>query len=117
MIEVDSSLMSEVDRSCVPEQKKDRDGRCYEIAGRFIMDNPDWFLVHATLYPKLGKFAGKPFPHAFTELGEIVFDPVFNKFYVKAAYYAIHNVTNARKYESMKALKLMLKTKHFGEWE
>ena len=109
-------LSKAINVAFVPKSQKNRDGRCYELAGRFIMANPDWDLVHATLYPYTGKFKDRAFPHAFAEHGPWVYDPVFNKFYVKLHYYHFYRVTAAKTYTSDEACKMMLKTKHFGDW-
>lgn len=106
-----------VDLSCIPKQRHTRDGKCYMLAASFVMANKDWTLVHATLYPRNGKFENKPFPHAFVERGDKVFDPVFNHFYVKDYYYVLHRVTDEKKYTLDEACKMMLKTKNYGAWD
>ncbi len=107
-----------IDFSAIPENREDRDGNCYELSARFTMANTEWKVVHATLYPNAGPFKDKPFPHAFCELNDtLVYDPVFDRFYLSGRYYKFTRVTNPRKYSVTEATKEMLRTKMYGPWE
>jgi len=107
-----------LDLSAIPENEEDRQGNCYELSARFILSNPNWSLVHATLYPRAGPFQDRPFDHAFCELNDmIVYDPVFDKFYTRDVYYKFARVTLPKVYTQTDAAKMMVRTKNFGPWE
>ncbi len=94
-----------------------RQGKCYELTGQFVMANPDWDLVHATLFPKLGQFANKPYFHAFAVKGNEVYDTVFDKFFDKKKYYAYYSLTDEHRYDNKTAMKRMFSTQHYGPWD
>ena len=94
-----------------------RQGNCYEMAAKFVQDNPDWELVHATLYPRLGRFADKVFLHAFAQKDDVVFDGVAGKFLPKAGYYRHYSITDARTFTVGQAFKKMVQTRHWGAWD
>lgn len=117
VMSIDSSIFPDVNRVRIPKHPRERQGRCYELSAQFMFDNEDWILVHATLYPRLGKFADREYKHAFVEQDWVLFDPVFNKFYVKEQYYEYNRVTDAKKYTIDEMCKMMLKKKTYGDWE
>jgi DNA topoisomerase-1 len=95
----------------------ERRGLCYEMAAKFVTDNPDWKVVHATLYPQIGNFENSVYFHGFAEKDNVVFDPVFNKFYDKGAYYKYYAITDARSFSVAQVYKQMSKTRRWGAWD
>jgi uncharacterized membrane protein YgcG len=94
-----------------------RQGRCFEIAARFVMDNQDWTLVHATLYPRIGPFEDKIFFHGFAENGKIVYVPIHDKFFDRTSYYKYYSITDERKYDGETAIMRMLNKRNYGPWD
>jgi len=100
----------------IPSSVDRRTGRCYELAGVFQQNNEAWTVVHAITRPPVGPWAGKDFDHAFAERDGVVFDPVFAEFFPLEEFYAIYGVTDARKYDSKTAARLLLKENLWGPW-
>lgn len=99
------------------DTSKQRQGKCYEYAARFIIDNEGWDLVHATLYPRMGPFEDKIYFHGFAVKDNTVYDPVFNDFYDKDSYYKYYSITDERKFERYSAMKRLYKERNYGPWE
>lgn len=56
--------------------------------------------------------------HAWVELpGNIVFDGVVKRFYDKAGYYKVMDVSKDEEYSPKEAAELMLRYKHWGPWK
>jgi hypothetical protein len=106
-----------VDRSNIPKNDIERQGRCFELAGRFVMDNPDWDVVHATLYPRLGNFGDSIYFHGYAQKDKIIFDPVFNQFFNADKHEKYYTTTDKRIYDHATAMKMMLKSGNYGPWE
>jgi hypothetical protein len=105
------------DYSSIPTSQEERQGRCFELSTRFVMDNPDWEAVHATLYPRLGNFKDQIYFHGFAQRGNFVYDPVFDTLNNKDRYYKYYSITDVRKYSQDEVLKNSLKTRNYGPWE
>jgi len=107
---------------------EDACGDCFSKAGRALMDTEeqlinDTTLVHAMVRGQ-GKLEGRRFPHAWTELGDVVFDSANGNNIVmrKEQYYALGSVEEKTKgafarYEHSKGLGNMLKHGHWGPWD
>ena len=106
-----------VDRNSIPKNGIERQGRCFELAARFVMDNPDWDIVHATLYPRLGQFADRIYFHGYAQKGTVIFDPVFNQFFNAEKHEKYYTTTDKRIYNQATAMKMMLKSENYGPWE
>ena len=100
----------------IPTRLDRRNKRCYQLAGVFQQDNPEWVLVHADTLPPTGPYAGTTFDHAFVERDGVVFDPIFAEFYPVQEFYAVYGVTNARRFDHDTAVHLLLKENHWGPW-
>lgn len=94
-----------------------RTGLCYEMAARFVRDNPTWSVVHATLYPQIGDFVNSVYLHGFAEKDNVIFDPVVNAFYDRESYYKYYAITDVRKFSATQARRLMGRTRHWGSWD
>lgn len=94
-----------------------RQGNCYEMAAKFVQDNPSWTLTHATLYSRIGKFADKVYFHAFAEKEGMLFEPNVAKFFPRDAFYRYYSITDARHFSGTDLYKNMLRTGHWGAWD
>jgi len=99
-------------------------GDCFQIAGRNLIDEkvPGIKLVHALVHGG-GALEGRRFPHAWNEFDDIVLDNSNgNQVIMRKEHYYDKGRINPEesgayaKYDKDAALKLMLKTKHWGPW-
>jgi hypothetical protein len=114
---------------------KNRNGNCYEIAGKIAMSNPidlikmqvpDFkgkpYLVHAQVIGQ-GEIEGVKYGHAWIEDDLFVYDFSNGRKIVfpKELYYILGGVEKRKpkyfKYTFEEAQKLMVKTGHYGSWE
>ena len=97
-------------------------GDCTMVAGHMIMDVPKMLesetrLCHGTAW---SEYLNRWIRHAWIELADsIVFDNANGKKHtlLKRDYYRIGKIKDVKRYTKEEALKLMLKTKHFGWWD
>ena len=94
-----------------------REGRCYEIACCFVFDNEKWHLIHGAMFPNSGRYAGEKLLHAWAKKGNIVYDPVFNKFFETIYYQTHYRAVEEGIYTKRKALRLIIKHNHYGPWQ
>lgn len=86
-------------------------GRCYELAGLFVVKHPDWKLVHGRA-DYLG--TGFHFDHAWCELADLVFDPVLGWQTNRAIYYALFDAMAIKRYTAQGVAQKALES---GYWE
>lgn len=103
--------------SSIPKNQLERQGNCFQLSTQFLMDNPDWVVTHATLYPRLGNYADKTYFHSYLEKDDVIFDPVFNEFYDSGKYEKYYTISDKRTYNQKQAMKHMLKSGQYGPWE
>lgn len=87
-----------------------RKGRCYELTGKGVIDNPDvgWVLVHGTV---------NGIPHAWFNKGIMIYDPIFDEIYTCATYRNKYGpVMEDRRYSHKEAIEMVLKYNHYGPW-
>jgi len=97
---------------------RNRNKRCYELASRFVLDNPTWSLVHSVLFNY--DAPGYDYPHAFAEKDGVVYDTALNQFYKKEEYFAVFFVVVMAMYSAIEMARLMLKHPIYGAcyaWE
>jgi hypothetical protein len=96
-----------------------RPGDCYEVAFHFMIENP------AGKYAKLvhGKVRNvirgqKDYvDHAWVEVGDLVWDNAhFDTFIPRDVYYRLSDAKPERSYTRSDAIRMALKTKHYGDW-
>ena len=98
-----------------------KNGDCYQVAGRFIMDADDNHrLVHGMVDGQ-GALSGIRFGHAWIEYKNKVIDNS-NGHSIrvpKDLYYVIGNIKSSecKYYTPAQAMTFMVKKKHFGPWE
>lgn len=92
----------------------DRLGRCYELSGRYVMNNVDTNLVHGTI-----QGAGKPrISHAWVILSNgDRFDPVTEISLPKDAFDRFYNSTEDVVYGQDEVFRMLAKNRHWGPWE
>jgi hypothetical protein len=97
--------------------------RCFELAGMFVLNNYGWGLVHQAY-----SIAGNETGHAWAEREGLVYDPIYNRFFLKSDYY-VHRkrdpffgdpfvkVGPINIYSPKEAGKNISKFKNWGPWE
>ena len=100
--------------------KKSKLGNCYEVAGRYMLDNMGGrlILVHGEVEGQ-GAIKGIRYGHAWIEDGETVIDNSNgnNIKMSKKIYYLLGHITNTYRYDSIKFNKRILKYKTWGPWD
>lgn len=94
-------------------------GECYEVAFLFMIEHPlgkHAKLVHGKVRNVM-KGQKKWVNHAWVEVGDLVWDNAyFDIFLPKDAYYRISDAKPERTYTQKQAIRMALKTKHYGNW-
>ena len=104
--------------------KRSDKGDCFEVAGRAMIDPkiPGLKLVHAYVSGQ-GKLEGQRFPHAWNEVGDVVFDNSNGRNIIlrKEQYYDIGKIVEKpgeyAVYNDIDAKKKMVRNKHYGPWD
>jgi hypothetical protein len=89
-----------------------RVGRCYEISGQLVLDNPAWGLIHTSIFTGTDRIG-----HAYLLQDGVIYDPVNDLFYNEEKLNKILLPENTRVYTSIQAAKLMSKYGHWGTWD
>jgi len=98
----------------IPDTKKERAGRCYELAWKHIIDQEEGALVHGEVWShKLGRMIG----HAWveTETG-FVYEPVSDQYFEKDWLYRTYKVREFNTYTPEQAAIMASSTRSFGPW-
>jgi len=107
-------------------------GRCFELSGKFIMNNPEWKLIHAVITDRVFG-TGSSITHAWCEKDGIVYDPVLEEEFPAIAYYGLYGVVDYKyndyekknsipeslkiQYDYKEAIEIMLQTENYGPWD
>ncbi|KKM60873.1 hypothetical protein LCGC14_1537360 [marine sediment metagenome] len=93
----------------------EREGQCYRLAGRYVMDNRDAVLVHTTLFsPTLGHRMS----HAFVEITpDMVWEPVTDQVFLKGTLFPKYEVEEDARYTADEMSRLLVTNNHWGPWE
>ena len=98
-------------------------GDCYEVAGKYVMDNcfmgdGDVLLVHGEVTGQ-GKIAGIKYGHAWVEKNGMVIDNSNGRNINVPVefYYALGHIERTYKYNCEEMRKKILETKHWGPWD
>jgi len=88
---------------------------CYEKSYQYITSHhsKDMVLVHGSLQFN----ESIPIGHAWVEIGEILFDGVYQRFYNKELYYKELGLVKDFEYTVEQACKFALESGHYGSWE
>lgn len=102
----------EPDLSGIPKTLKERLGRCYELAGRFITNNVG-ILVHGSIQgfdnPRIG--------HAWVELPDgNIWEPASAKIWPVEIFSAMFNPEVEQRYDEDETRIAMLRSRHWGPW-
>lgn len=95
-----------------------RDGRCYELALKHMLHEPDaerWTLVHGRVWRGI---PGELIDHAWIETDDgQVYDPVKNAYMPRRQYHSMRRAVDVRRYTKQEAMALCAEAKHFGPWQ
>jgi hypothetical protein len=94
---------------------KDRLGRCYELNAKFVINNPQWTLVHGFINDRAFG-TGNTIDHAWCELDDISYDAVLDLTLPTIVHDALFNPTDTVKYRGTTAIQKVLTTQHYGPW-
>lgn len=95
-----------------PRRFRNRAGRCYELAWRYLIEDAaaaDWTLVHGSINGAYGIIG-----HAWLERGSVTFDPVLNQMFATTEYE--RRAQAISRYSQKEAATLSLQHGHFGPW-
>lgn len=94
-----------------------RQGRCYELAGRVMLneDGSEAFaLVHGTAN---SGFAEQRIGHAWIELPDgVIYEPIFNEYMTGAEFNSRAKPSECQRYTRMQTAKLLVHAGHWGPW-
>lgn len=88
--------------------RKARAGRCFELAFKGQDRAPEWLLVHGLVRSLAYASSLQVIAHAWLELDDKVYDPVQDRFFARAEYYAILRAVAERRYTPMEAARAAL---------
>jgi hypothetical protein len=94
-----------------------REGRCFELAWRSLaeLEEPTpWLLVHGSVRTAASSL--ERIAHAWLETETEVFDPIKNRFFDKADWYAFHNASVVASYDRQAAFAASAPQGHYGPW-
>ena len=112
MIELLPTLNLDVCRYHGPRQ-----GDCYMLAAKFVLDNEKWFLVHGTIVPPEGPLKGKIYFHAWCEYKNIIYEPTFNNFWAEQNFDSTFSPRTDHVYGIDDVRENILNTGHWGIWQ
>jgi hypothetical protein len=90
---------------------RSRLGRCYELAGRYVFDDPRWSLVHGTACCADGRVW-----HAWLKFGDYIYDPVLDRSYSAHEYASTFDTEEDSTFTQREAAVTALKFGHWGPW-
>ena len=112
--------MIEIKRRCSTQlnefdEKKDRLGKCYMYAYKFVEKNPSYLLVHGYIKDSIH---GRVIDHAWAEhkSGNKVYDPTTDQFYNTLEYVRLLNPEVVERYTRDEMWEKALDTGVFGPW-
>jgi len=106
--------MEHMDGMAAPGEQTN--GWCYKYAAQFAMRTPDAILVHGILHPAIGARAGIPYEHAWVIFGELVFEPILQKFFPRSDYYTAFAAEERVLTPHREVAKTMVAFRHWGPW-
>jgi hypothetical protein len=90
----------------------ERRRQCFELAGKFVINNIGWELIHA----RLSSESGDSTDRAFVEKGESVYDPASGRFSDRQDFYRQFPPGLTHRYTRKEAAERLVKYKHWGPW-
>jgi hypothetical protein len=101
---------------------KKRLGKCYVLSGRFVMDHPEYDLIHGTVTRRTDNYT---IQHAWVEKIEesgkykirMVYDPVMNESLPWDAYERLMGAKEENRYTHEQMIHTLAKQKNWGPWE
>jgi len=90
----------------------ERKGRCFELAGRFVLTQKRGILVHGKVTEK----KTGTIRHAWVEIDGYVYDPVTGDVLLQDKYYKKMKAKPLAKYTVDEAIEKMASSRHYGPW-
>lgn len=94
---------------------EDRLGRCYELAAKFVMENPSWSLVHGFITDKFGN-SGNTIDHAWAMKDGWRYDAVLDIEFLDNVFDALFFPENLVIYPSIEMTQRIYNSCHWGPW-
>lgn len=102
-------------------KKNPRLGKCYELAGDYVLHHPDTILVHGRLTNPFNRSRGHlaELDHAWVEIkgGTKIFDPVQDMTWPKDAYEGLFKAKVLHKYTQQELLTQVDIHETWGPWK
>jgi hypothetical protein len=124
--DVDVDVDVDADEKDVEIPESSRDGDCYQVAGRYVMDHglmgddQNVFLVHGIVVGQ-GPISGLEYGHAWVEEGDECIDlsQGRNIRMPKVLYYALGNIDPSKqfRYSPEEMRRKILDVGHWGPWD
>ena len=101
---------------------RDRLGQCYILSGRFVMEHPEWELVHGTIQkpggstPRIGHAWAEKVEKAQRYEIRVVYDPVLDQELPWDAYERFTGAKEVKRYTSDQMVSILIKDKTWGPW-
>jgi len=97
------------------QPNKSREGRCYELAFKYMQWHNKYTLIHASVFSYV---FGCRMAHALVELDDdIIYEPVADVYFNKQKLYARFKVREFKRYTMHEAIELAIATGHYGPWD
>lgn len=95
------------------EGMKDNLGKCYQLSWQWVSTHRDYKLAHGYITKRGTDIC---IDHAWTEIGDTVYDPVMEKSFPKQVYFALMQAEEAKVYTAAEAMKMGASTGVYGPW-
>jgi hypothetical protein len=94
---------------------RNRAKRCFELAGRFQLDDPTWTLVHGIVCAENGTHLIR-YAHGWLKRDQWVYDAVRDESFVADEYVTRFGAEEVGTYNSVAAAKAASTVGHWGPW-
>jgi hypothetical protein len=92
---------------------RNRAGRCFELSGRYQIDDPTWTLVHGTLYSAEFDIC---YGHAWLKRDGWVYDAVQNETFCAEEYATRFGAEEIGSFSYREAARAVLDSGRWGPW-
>ena len=101
---------------------KKRQGRCYELAGQWMLghgkrDDTETKLVHGVVHSCITGVANPDVNHAWIVQGDKVWEPTRDLWWDKYSFYETFRAEDWATYTHQEMCKIIHDTEHWGPWD